>query len=299
MMAQGAFERGLIIETAGAEDEVVKLLPPLVVTNDAIDRALAILGDIADDFDEKMVEDLRTERAAEPTARDDGGRSDRPHTSTTSSAPTATSKAETWESRRLSPGRRRHGLLDARHRSCTPAPRRTCGTRTTSRPCTASRARARSRTRPPARSTRSRPGTIYLLDQHDQHVAAGRGGPPDGLHVQPAGHRTRDPRRRRRLPALTDRRTRRHRRRQHDHDAQTPADPNRHDHYPSRIGRAARRCCPARTRSCTTAVGGPLDEGQVRRFDEQGFLNVAGRLQRRRGRGVRRRARPMVSRSTR
>ena len=54
----------LIIETAGAEDEVIKLLPPLVVTNEAIDRALEILNEIADDFDEKMVEDLRTEREA-------------------------------------------------------------------------------------------------------------------------------------------------------------------------------------------------------------------------------------------
>ncbi len=71
MMAQGAFERGLIIETAGAEDEVVKLLPPLVVTNDAIDRALEILNDIADDFDEKMVENLRTDRAASAPERND------------------------------------------------------------------------------------------------------------------------------------------------------------------------------------------------------------------------------------
>ncbi len=64
-IAKGAFERGLIIETAGAEDEVVKLLPPLVVTDEAIDRALAILGDVADDFDEQMVEDLRQARAAD------------------------------------------------------------------------------------------------------------------------------------------------------------------------------------------------------------------------------------------
>ncbi len=71
MMAQGAFERGLIIETAGAEDEVIKLLPPLVVTNDAIDRALEILNEIADDFDEKMVEDLRTEREASEAATKD------------------------------------------------------------------------------------------------------------------------------------------------------------------------------------------------------------------------------------
>ena len=58
-MAKGAYERGLIIETAGADDEVVKLLPPLVVPEDAIDRALEILADVADDFDQAMVDDLR------------------------------------------------------------------------------------------------------------------------------------------------------------------------------------------------------------------------------------------------
>ncbi len=61
-MAAGAYERGLIIETAGSEGEVVKLLPPLVVTDEAIDRALSILADVADDFDDAMVEDLRSER---------------------------------------------------------------------------------------------------------------------------------------------------------------------------------------------------------------------------------------------
>lgn len=59
MMAAGAYERGLIVETAGAADEVVKLLPPLVVTEDAIDKAIDILGNVAADFNEQMVEDLR------------------------------------------------------------------------------------------------------------------------------------------------------------------------------------------------------------------------------------------------
>ncbi|MDZ7675169.1 MAG: diaminobutyrate--2-oxoglutarate transaminase [Acidimicrobiales bacterium] len=71
MMAKGAFDRNLIIETAGAEDEVVKLLPPLTVTNDAIDRAMEILGEVAADFDEKMVEDLRTEREAHEARKND------------------------------------------------------------------------------------------------------------------------------------------------------------------------------------------------------------------------------------
>jgi diaminobutyrate-2-oxoglutarate transaminase len=64
-VARGAYERGLILETAGADGEVVKLLPPLVVTEDAIDRALEILADVAADFDEQMVEDLRREHQAE------------------------------------------------------------------------------------------------------------------------------------------------------------------------------------------------------------------------------------------
>jgi diaminobutyrate-2-oxoglutarate transaminase len=58
-VAKGAYERGLIIETAGAEDEVVKLLPPLVVSDEAIDRAIEILGDVCDDFDQALVDDLR------------------------------------------------------------------------------------------------------------------------------------------------------------------------------------------------------------------------------------------------
>ncbi|KAB1660384.1 diaminobutyrate--2-oxoglutarate transaminase [Pseudoclavibacter chungangensis] len=40
-----AFERGLIVETAGAFDEVVKLLPPLTVTDDELERGLAIIAE--------------------------------------------------------------------------------------------------------------------------------------------------------------------------------------------------------------------------------------------------------------
>jgi diaminobutyrate-2-oxoglutarate transaminase len=64
MMAEKAFERGLVIETAGAEDEVVKLLPPLVVTEEAIDQAIGILGEVAASFDQAMVDDLRTRQEA-------------------------------------------------------------------------------------------------------------------------------------------------------------------------------------------------------------------------------------------
>ncbi len=44
-VSSAAFERGLLVETAGPEDEVVKLLPPLTVTDAEIDEGLAILAD--------------------------------------------------------------------------------------------------------------------------------------------------------------------------------------------------------------------------------------------------------------
>ena len=40
-----AFERGLLVETAGPKDEVIKLLPPLTVTDSEIDQGLALLAD--------------------------------------------------------------------------------------------------------------------------------------------------------------------------------------------------------------------------------------------------------------
>ena len=44
-VSSAAFERGLLVETAGPEDEVVKLLPPLTVTDTEIDQGLALLAD--------------------------------------------------------------------------------------------------------------------------------------------------------------------------------------------------------------------------------------------------------------
>ncbi len=64
-MAAGAYERGLIMETAGAEDEVVKLLPPLVITDEALDRGLEILNEVADNMNDSMIEGLRAERSPE------------------------------------------------------------------------------------------------------------------------------------------------------------------------------------------------------------------------------------------
>jgi diaminobutyrate-2-oxoglutarate transaminase len=40
-----AFERGLLMETAGPKDEVIKLLPPLTATDTEIDHGLALLAD--------------------------------------------------------------------------------------------------------------------------------------------------------------------------------------------------------------------------------------------------------------
>jgi diaminobutyrate-2-oxoglutarate transaminase len=38
-----AFERGLLMETSGPEGEVVKLLPPLTITDEELDRGLAVI----------------------------------------------------------------------------------------------------------------------------------------------------------------------------------------------------------------------------------------------------------------
>ncbi|MCA9104785.1 MAG: diaminobutyrate--2-oxoglutarate transaminase [Planctomycetales bacterium] len=44
-----AFELGLIIETSGANDQVIKLLPPLTITEDELGEGLRILGQAIDD----------------------------------------------------------------------------------------------------------------------------------------------------------------------------------------------------------------------------------------------------------
>ncbi len=49
-----AFERKLVVETAGPADEVVKLLPPLVVTDAQIEEALDILSDATAEVAAKM-----------------------------------------------------------------------------------------------------------------------------------------------------------------------------------------------------------------------------------------------------
>jgi len=43
-VAAGCFERGLLVETSGPDDEVLKLLPALTITNDELDRGLDIIA---------------------------------------------------------------------------------------------------------------------------------------------------------------------------------------------------------------------------------------------------------------
>ena len=57
-IARAAFERGLLIETAGPSDEVVKLLPPLIVDDAAIDRATVILDQATEAVIDRLGEDL-------------------------------------------------------------------------------------------------------------------------------------------------------------------------------------------------------------------------------------------------
>jgi diaminobutyrate-2-oxoglutarate transaminase len=44
-----AFERGLIVETCGPRDEVLKLLPPLTTPDDVLEEGLSILSQAADE----------------------------------------------------------------------------------------------------------------------------------------------------------------------------------------------------------------------------------------------------------
>ncbi|ASU80758.1 diaminobutyrate--2-oxoglutarate transaminase [Actinopolyspora erythraea] len=44
-VSKAAFDRGMILETSGPSDEVVKVMPPLTVTDDELERGLRILRD--------------------------------------------------------------------------------------------------------------------------------------------------------------------------------------------------------------------------------------------------------------
>ncbi len=53
LLCAAAFERGLLIETAGSDDGVVKLLPPLTIADELLEHGLSIIRDVA----EQAVED--------------------------------------------------------------------------------------------------------------------------------------------------------------------------------------------------------------------------------------------------
>ncbi|MDA8370924.1 MAG: diaminobutyrate--2-oxoglutarate transaminase [Nocardiopsaceae bacterium] len=48
-VSRGAFERGLLLETSGPEDEVAKLLPPLTATEEELEQGLEIIAEAARD----------------------------------------------------------------------------------------------------------------------------------------------------------------------------------------------------------------------------------------------------------
>src|SRR5699024_10729966 len=44
-ICKAAFERGLIMETSGPNDEVMKLLPPLMIDEEGLDKGLKIIDE--------------------------------------------------------------------------------------------------------------------------------------------------------------------------------------------------------------------------------------------------------------
>lgn len=47
-VSAAAFERGLVVESCGADDSVLKLLPPLVIGDDLLEEGLTLLGEAVD-----------------------------------------------------------------------------------------------------------------------------------------------------------------------------------------------------------------------------------------------------------
>ncbi|MCA9172098.1 MAG: hypothetical protein KDB23_30740, partial [Planctomycetales bacterium] len=46
-ISKAAFQNGLIIETSGPNDEVIKTLPPLTISQDQLARGLEVLAESA------------------------------------------------------------------------------------------------------------------------------------------------------------------------------------------------------------------------------------------------------------
>ena len=47
-VSKAVFERGLLIETCGARDEALKLLPPLTINREELEQGISILAESVD-----------------------------------------------------------------------------------------------------------------------------------------------------------------------------------------------------------------------------------------------------------
>ena len=60
-ITRAAFDMGLVVETAGADGDVVKLLPPLVIEDDELDAGLVLLeravDKVTDDASARLLEE--------------------------------------------------------------------------------------------------------------------------------------------------------------------------------------------------------------------------------------------------
>jgi diaminobutyrate-2-oxoglutarate transaminase len=72
-IASAAFAEGVLVETAGPADEVVKLLPPLTVDDDAIDHVIGVLDTATEHVIDKLGQDLLAEAPEIEDAGEDAG----------------------------------------------------------------------------------------------------------------------------------------------------------------------------------------------------------------------------------
>jgi diaminobutyrate-2-oxoglutarate transaminase len=68
-VSEACFERGLIVETSGPRSEVVKLLPPLTLSDEELEKGLGIIGDSVDE----VLSGMAGEAAGEPATVAAGG----------------------------------------------------------------------------------------------------------------------------------------------------------------------------------------------------------------------------------
>ena len=64
-VSRAAFERGVVIETAGRQDEVLKILPPLTIPDEALEQGLGIIAECVEQTLTATVRNGDTEGGAE------------------------------------------------------------------------------------------------------------------------------------------------------------------------------------------------------------------------------------------